>query len=135
MCGQGEARGDHLALVSVTCDNTNFSSFSKVGDVLGEIPTNKEGSVLNNKYKLILDKGLFDTITSYKDAARIREKYIDNTHKLLKSDGILLIATCCHTEQELKRQVANKGTTLTFVNILNYIKINIKRFKCRLQCH
>lgn len=83
--------------------------------MLGDIPANKEGSVLNNKYKLLLDKGLFDTITtSYKDAERVREKYLDNTHKLLKSDGYLLIATCCHTEQELKRRVANKGTLNRF---------------------
>lgn len=80
-----------------------FTSLNKVCDVLGDISSSEEGSPLKKKYKLILDKGLFDTLsTNVKNTDEFRDKYLTNTSQLLNPGGILMVATCCHTEEELK---------------------------------
>lgn len=77
-----------------------FVSIFKVCDVLKSV---KEGSPLNQKYKLILDKGLFDSASSeVKDAEEFREKYTKNIQDLLLPGGTLLMATCSYTEEEVK---------------------------------
>ena len=61
----------------------------------------------DRKYKLLLDKGMFDAISSSQTAnmKEIREKYLVNTRRLLRDDGVLLLATCNHTEMELENQI------------------------------
>ena len=78
--------------------------------MLGHVPSEKEDSPLNSKYKLLLDKGMYDAVsTTTKELDQIRDTYLKNTRELLQSGGILLVATCCHTEQELKKKLG-KGS-------------------------
>ena len=58
---------------------------------------------MNQKYKLVLDKGLFDSASSeVKNVEEFREKYIKNIQELLLPEGTLLMATCSYTEEEVK---------------------------------
>ncbi len=78
----------------------------KVCDVLGSVPSEKEDSPLNSKYKLLLDKGMYDTVSMVaNEPDKFCETYLKNTRELLQKDGILLMATCCHTEHELKKRI------------------------------
>ena len=80
--------------------------------MLGHIPTGEKKSksctALNEKFKLILDKGMFDAATA--SAAGVKKqtffkKYLNNTQSLLQPKGILLIATCNWTEDELTKEI------------------------------
>lgn len=86
----------------------------QVGDVLSPRPHEKNSCLSSaHKYKLLLDKGMFDAISSAKavNMKEIRDKYLANTRRLLRDDGILLMATCNHTEMELENQIG-KGRKL-----------------------
>lgn len=86
----------------------------QVCDVLGTISKGKAGSALNEKYKLILDKGMFDaaTASATKEAKHeFFKKYLNNTRTLLQPKGILLIATCNYTDEELTKEIGKSIAT------------------------
>ena len=96
-----------IKLEVITCfsslcllSNVLLLLYFKVCDVLKSV---KEGSPLNQKYKLVLDKGLFDSsFSEVKNVEEFREKYIKNIQELLLPEGTLLMATCSFTEEEVK---------------------------------
>ena len=77
--------------------------FLQEGDILSTLPLS-ETSVLKEKYKFILDRGLYDTISVRGDEG-IKEKYLQSTGKLLQDNGLLMIAAMELTEEELKQQM------------------------------
>ena len=82
--------------------------------MLGTISKGKAGSALNEKYKLILDKGMFDaaTASATKEAKHeLFKKYLNNTRTLLQPKGILLIATCNYTDEELTKEIGKSIAT------------------------
>lgn len=88
-----------LSLI-IFCQKFYYYYYFKVCDVLKSV---KEGSPLNQKYKLVLDKGLFDSASSeVKNVEEFREKYMKNIQELLLPEGTLLMATCSYTEEEVK---------------------------------
>lgn len=75
---------------------------------------------MNKKYKLLLDKGLFDTVSTATDnVEEFRRTYLKNTHELLRPDGILLVATCCHTKEEIIKQIGKGNEELKHFKMLN----------------
>ena len=92
---------------------------------MGSVPSDVANSPLNKKYRLILDKGLYDSYSTTKSTVytktkveQFRETYLKNTHELLQPGGILLVATCCHTEADMKQTIGKKG-------IREMIRINL----------
>lgn len=84
----------------------------KVCNVLGSVPSDAPDSPLNKKYRLVLDKGLYDSVVlatstegSQTKAKHFRDNYVKRTSQLLQPGGILLVATCCHTEEEMKQTI------------------------------
>ena len=73
---------------------------------MGPLPPSNKGSVLNQSYKLVIDKGFLDAnniISSEEEKNKENGgKYINNIDKLLRDDGYLLIASANNTEEELK---------------------------------
>jgi hypothetical protein len=86
---------------------------------MGPVPSDVADSPLNKKYRLILDKGLYDSYTSTTKSTvytktkleQFRETYLKNTRELLQPGGTLLVATCCHTEAYMKQTIGQKGTS------------------------
>ena len=83
---------------------------------MGSVPSDTADSPLNKKYRLILDKGLYDsystagsTVYTKAKQEQFRETYLKNIRELLLPGGILLVATCCHTETYLKQTIGHKG--------------------------
>ena len=49
---------------------------------------------------------MFDSIwMQTENVKQSRECYLDNTRKLLQQGGVLLLASCNHTEMELENQI------------------------------
>lgn len=71
---------------------------------MDKIPCDKEDFALNRTYKLVLDKGMFDAVSA-EGVKEFRDNYLTNVRKLLQPDGVLLMATCSNTEEELKEQI------------------------------
>jgi hypothetical protein len=73
---------------------------------LGPLPPSNKESVLNQSYKLVIDKGFLDAnnIISSEEKKNKENggKYINSISKLLKDDGYLLIASANNTEEELQ---------------------------------
>lgn len=58
-------------------------------------------------FKIALDKGTYDAISlDPEDAHAKRKAYLDNVHKLLLPEGVLIITTCNWTEREIIDQFA-----------------------------
>ncbi|KAI9565494.1 hypothetical protein GHT06_009286 [Daphnia sinensis] len=84
----------------------------EVCDVLGPVPSDTPDSPLNKRYRLVLDKGLYDSVVldtstegSQTKTEQFRDNYVKRTYELLQPGGILLVATCCHTEEEMKKTI------------------------------
>lgn len=56
-----------------------------------------------NSFDVILDKGTYDAISLSTDGAENRKKYINNVHRALKTDGLLVLTSCNWTKLELDK--------------------------------
>ena len=113
--------------------------------MLGPVPSKNEESPLNRQYKLLLDKGLFDLDTTTGKNRDFCGKYWENAKKLLQPNGILLMATCSYTEEELKKNVGKGIHPLLFLSsnclwcYLHFLfcfsfKASVFSARFRLQC-
>lgn len=89
---------------------------------MAPIQSETHDSPLNKKYRLILDKGFYDSVllktsTVYTQAKteQFRDAYVKRTHELLQPGGILLVATCCHTEEEMKQTIGKTGIQVKYL--------------------
>ncbi|KAK4018565.1 hypothetical protein OUZ56_000613 [Daphnia magna] len=95
----------------------------EVCNVLGSVPSDAPDSPLNKKYRLVLDKGLYDSVVlaststegSQTKAKHFRDNYVKRTSQLLQPGGILLVATCCHTEEEMKQTIGKNGMQIKYL--------------------
>ena len=65
-----------------------------------------DSSLLNGRvFDICLDKGTYDAISlSPSDPEERKAEYVHSAATLLKSGGLLVIASCNWTEEELKKQ-------------------------------
>ncbi|XP_067126870.1 EEF1A lysine methyltransferase 2 [Centruroides vittatus] len=69
-----------------------------VGDILQET----QNEIMQNEYKVILDKGTYDTISlSPNNAKENRLKYIRNVYQLLEPEGYFILTSCNWTKEEI----------------------------------
>ncbi|CAN8275829.1 unnamed protein product [Cochlearia groenlandica] len=62
---------------------------------------------LEQKFKLVMDKGTLDAIGLHPDGPVKRVMYWDSVSKLVAPGGILVITSCNHTKDELVEEVEN----------------------------
>ena len=76
--------------------------------------------IFKDSVDVCLDKGTYDAISLDPDDAKIKRKYYQKSIlSLLKSEGLLLLASCNWTEDELKVQF-NDGMLYRATPLFNY---------------
>ncbi|KAF2883958.1 hypothetical protein ILUMI_22216 [Ignelater luminosus] len=92
---------DAVVLAKEVSDHCGTSTEYFVKDILKD-------NLGEEHYDVVLDKGTYDAISLTSDARHSRETYIDNVHKCLKDDGLLVITSCNWTKDELCTQFEDK---------------------------
>ncbi|KAG5893660.1 hypothetical protein JTB14_028814 [Gonioctena quinquepunctata] len=70
---------------------------------------------LQDTYDIIHDKGTYDAVSLSENAKENRSKYIENVHRNLKTEGILIITSCNWTQSELEEQFRGKFGRLAII--------------------
>jgi hypothetical protein len=94
--------------------NSNVNYIFQTMDVLRDISL-KTDDEKAKKYDLLLDKGTFDAVSLMEGfGPEVRNRYLDATADLLKSDGVFLIATCNWTDEEITQQMLSRTPLYLF---------------------
>lgn len=94
----------------------------QVADIL-----NIDSSPLNGRvFDVCLDKGTYDVISLTPSNAEERKAtYVHSTATLLKASGLLIVASCNWTEEELRKQFESGKTDTYIVCLVKGIFVGI----------